>query len=71
MVKVEVEDKDKNYQEYDCEDVEDSNEVHSKNKQFKCIECSYQTKYSFSWNAMDVGPKRDLVGMKLLMNLNK
>lgn len=31
----------------------------------------WPSKYSFSWNAMDVGPKRDLVGMKLLMNLNK
>ena len=25
----------------------------------------WPSKYSFSWNAMDVGPKRDLVGMQL------
>ena len=31
----------------------------------------WPSKYSFSWNAMDVEPKRDLVGILLLMNLNK
>ena len=27
----------------------------------------WPSKYSFSWNAMDVGPKRDLVGMNFIL----
>lgn len=28
--------------------------------------CNWPSKYAFNWNSMDVGPKRDLLGLKVL-----